>query len=194
MTPFPMMASFHLCAHALRSTDWFTGRAAYKAKDPSPAARSPAGQRHEIREVMCWHGELEPQTSQGLPEALPRRLLCCSVRDRTGTHAASGGARPRPLLGSCPQTRSARDDDGAPAAAVGPRRGRREAQREKENARRWSATSCSPTGLPRSTIGARGLNFRVRDGTGCASPAMVADQRRAFCSQGPCPQGRTARR
>ena len=52
------------------------------------------------------------------------------------------------------------------------------------NARRWSATSCSPTGLPRSTIGARGLNFRVRNGTGCASPAMVADQRRAFCFQG----------
>ena len=55
---------------------------------------------------------------------------------------------------------------------------------KKENALRWSATSCSPTGLPRSTIGARGLNFRVRDGTGCASPAMVADQRRAFCFQG----------
>ena len=52
------------------------------------------------------------------------------------------------------------------------------------NARRRSATSCSPTGLPRSTIGARGLNFRVRDGTGCASPAMVADQRRAFSCQG----------
>ncbi len=48
------------------------------------------------------------------------------------------------------------------------------------NARRWSAASCSPTGLPRSTIGARGLNFRVRNGTGCASPAMAADQRRAF--------------
>ena len=55
---------------------------------------------------------------------------------------------------------------------------------KQRNALRWSATSCSPTGLPRSTIGARGLNFRVRDGTGCASPAMVADQRRAFCCQG----------
>ena len=29
-----------------------------------------------------------------------------------------------------------------------------------------------------------GLNFRVRNGTGCASPAMVADQRGAFCCQG----------
>ena len=66
-----------------------------------------------------------------------------------------------------------------------------------ENAPRWSATSCSPTDSLRSTIGARGLNFRVRNGTGCASPAMVADQRGAFCCQGaglpPCPQGRTAR-
>ena len=64
------------------------------------------------------------------------------------------------------------------------------------NAPRWSATSCSPTDSLRSTIGARGLNFRVRNGTGCASPAMVADQRGAFCCQGaaspPCPGGRTA--
>ena len=53
-----------------------------------------------------------------------------------------------------------------------------------ENAPRWSATSCSPTDLLRSTIGAGGLNFRVRNGTGCTSPAMVADQRGAFCCQG----------
>ena len=39
-------------------------------------------------------------------------------------------------------------------------------------------------GLIRSTIGARGLNFRVRDGTGCASPAMAAGQQGAF-SAGP---------
>ena len=39
-------------------------------------------------------------------------------------------------------------------------------------------------GLLRSTIGARGLNFRVRNGTGCTSPAMVADQRGAFGFQG----------
>ena len=66
----------------------------------------------------------------------------------------------------------------------------------QENAPRWSATSCSPTDSLRSTIGAGGLNFRVRNGTGCTSPAMVADQRGAFCCQGPArpgPQGRTAR-
>ena len=53
-------------------------------------------------------------------------------------------------------------------------------------------------GLLRSTIGARGLNFRVRNGTGCTSPAMVADQRGAFGCEGPglarCPGGRTAQR
>jgi hypothetical protein len=31
-----------------------------------------------------------------------------------------------------------------------------------------------PRGLPRSTIGAEGLNFRVRDGTGCFPFAMAA--------------------
>lgn len=74
--------------------------------------------------------------------------------------------------------------------------GARAAPSAQENAPRWSATSCSPTDLLRSTIGAGGLNFRVRNGTGCTSPAMVADQRGAFCCQGPArpgPQGRTAR-
>ena len=50
-----------------------------------------------------------------------------------------------------------------------------------QNAPWWPAASCSPTDLLRSTIGARGLNFRVRDGTGCASPAMAAGRQGAFC-------------
>ena len=52
-----------------------------------------------------------------------------------------------------------------------------------KNAPCWSATSCSPTDLLRSTIGARGLNFWVRNGTRCASPAMVADQQGVFLFQ-----------
>jgi hypothetical protein len=32
-----------------------------------------------------------------------------------------------------------------------------------------------PPGLPGSTIGARGLNFRVRDGTGCLPSAMATE-------------------
>ena len=50
-----------------------------------------------------------------------------------------------------------------------------------QNAPWWPAASCSPTDLLRSTIGARGLNFRVRDGSGCASPAMAAGRQGAFC-------------
>ena len=63
-----------------------------------------------------------------------------------------------------------------------------------KNAPCWSATSCSPTDLLRSTIGARGLNFWVRNGTRCASPAMVADQQGVFLfHEGflTCPEGRT---
>ena len=83
-----------------------------------------------------------------------------------------------------------------PRTAKGDRPARGRPPSERENAPRWSATSCSPTDSLRSTIGAGGLNFRVRNGTGCTSPAMVADQRGAFCCQGPArpgPQGRTAR-
>lgn len=83
-----------------------------------------------------------------------------------------------------------------PRTAKGGRPARGRPPSAQENAPRWSATSCSPTDLLRSTIGAGGLNFRVRNGTGCTSPAMVADQRGAFCCQGPArpgPQGRTAR-
>ena len=43
-----------------------------------------------------------------------------------------------------------------------------------------SAAPCSPTGFPRSTIGAVRLSFRVRNGTGRAPHAMAADRWAAF--------------
>ena len=53
------------------------------------------------------------------------------------------------------------------------------------NAPCWSATSCSPTDFLRSTIGARELNFWVRNGTRCAFPAIIADQQGVFdCQRG----------
>ena len=66
-----------------------------------------------------------------------------------------------------------------------------------------SAAPCSPTGWPRSTIGARRLSFRVRNGSGRAPPAMAADRwaalvvrrlRASHASGEPsaCPGGRTA--
>lgn len=51
------------------------------------------------------------------------------------------------------------------------------------NAPCWSATSCSPTDFLRSTIGARELNFWVRNGTRCAFPAIIADQQGVFDCQ-----------
>ena len=49
-----------------------------------------------------------------------------------------------------------------------------------------------PRGLPRSTIGAEGLNFRVRDGTGCFPFAMAAATLWSCPARvRPCPQNRT---
>ena len=39
-----------------------------------------------------------------------------------------------------------------------------------------SAAPYSPTGKPCSTIGAGGLNFRVRDGIGCTPTAMATEK------------------
>ena len=62
----------------------------------------------------------------------------------------------------------ARDTKKAGAARPPPRR--------CESAVHRSAAPCSPTGFPRSTIGARRLSFRVRNGSGRAPPAMAADR------------------
>lgn len=44
-----------------------------------------------------------------------------------------------------------------------------------------------PRGLPRSTLGAGGLNFRVRYGTGCAPAAPAAGPRAALLAFAPVP-------
>ena len=44
---------------------------------------------------------------------------------------------------------------------------------QKRGKEMFSAATYSPTGTPRSTIGAGGLNFRVRHGTGCVPSARV---------------------
>ncbi len=59
------------------------------------------------------------------------------------------------------------------------------------------AAPCPPTGCTRSTLGARGLSFRVRNGTGRVPPAMAAGRwaAPAGCFPGrvpACPGGRTA--
>ncbi len=95
----------------------------------------------------------------------------------TAKHSAAAEVMERPLhragAGTLLRLHKKR---GAPRSARGPSRG--------ENAPSRPAASWSPTGSTRSTIGARGLNFRVRDGTGCASPAMAAGRLGAFCLRG----------
>lgn len=83
--------------------------------------------------------------------------------------AREGGSKTRPLR-LAPSLAPQKSEEG-------PRRAPRGFALSR--ARRWSAASCSPTGWTGSTIGARGLNFRVRHGTGCSPPAMAADRRRA---------------
>ena len=85
------------------------------------------------------------------------------------------------------RARRARERRRAPQAAClrGPPR----------NAVHRSAAPCSPTGFPRSTIGAGRLSFRVRNGTGRAPAARAADRWAAFRPPGTssaCPGGRTA--
>ena len=45
----------------------------------------------------------------------------------------------------------------------------------------FSAATYSPTGTPRSTIGAGGLNCRVRHGTGCVPSAMTTENFPLLC-------------
>ena len=62
-----------------------------------------------------------------------------------------------------------------------------------------SAAPWPPTGWPRSTLGAMGLSFRVRNGTGRAPHALAADRWAAPTVHGvrcllTCPGGRMAHR
>ena len=76
-------------------------------------------------------------------------------------------------------TKAAAGTDG-PGAAAAPEKKKRgpegPAPHRRESAVHRSAAPCSPTGFPRSTIGARRLSFRVRNGSGRAPPAMAADR------------------
>ncbi len=71
---------------------------------------------------------------------------------------------------------------GAPRSPAGPLPG----PPSLASAAHRSAASCSPTAFRRSTIGAGALDFRVRNGTGYARPAIAADRGAALR---PPPQG-----
>ena len=135
---------------------------------PSNAKAKQAKAKLTLRYLQLW-AVLGPITADNV-ESVPLR-------------AAIGCPAGRPAPAPAPRARGARKRRKAPSG--GPEGAFAALAVCMANAPRWSATSCSPTDLLRSTIGARGLNFRVRNGTGCTSPAMVADQRGAFGCQGP---------
>jgi hypothetical protein len=67
---------------------------------------------------------------------------------------------------------------------------------EARNARKNGRRPTLPRSLPRSTIGAGGLNFSVRNGKRCIPAAIVtlAKKRQVFCCKGCLPfENRTAR-
>ena len=140
---------------------------------------------------------------------------------RLGTHASRRPVDAPPARGGVghPPPHPAAGSPRGPAAAGSPRSGAaparagpggpggatpaKKAEAPSRDMREGASTRKRPLlgggvllshGLIRSTIGARGLNFRVRDGTGCASPAMAAGQQGAFSAGAshPCPGGRTA--
>ena len=128
-----------------------------------------------------------------------------SFRPTDGGAAAQGQMRGRPIgargapPAHRPPARRGRSAPGPPEKQKKARAGRSPRGPARTRAKRKRPLLAGGVllshGLHRSTIGARGLNFRVRDGTGCASPAMAAGQQGAFSSAGParpCPQGRTA--
>ena len=109
-------------------------------------------------------------------------LQAASLSSSRASGADAGARSPMPERGrgdAPPRPPSARHA-GRPDTRGGPLRARGGGL-PWQNAPWWPAASCSPTDCLRSTIGARGLNFRVRDGTGCASPAMAAGRQGAFC-------------
>ena len=160
----------------------------------SPPCQTARGRQREAAPRKVPSNRSAPPSSR----MAGRNRLLCTARRIAGDQAARNQPRRHDQRG----TREGR----APAGGRGPRaRGpHKRGPRHHAGDGALPARKCPSLvsdvllshGLLRSTIGARGLNFRVRNGTGCTSPAMVADQRGAFGFQGPglarCPGGRTA--
>ena len=145
------------------------------------------------------------ETHDGYPgAAAPRPAVLGCARaaalgraPRRGPAAAAGAtrglgpARPRAARGSCPARRPRVPAARAPAlgrpgslshvhqppALTLPRQAKRAARpyRERPSSKHVRRRPTLPRGPPRSTIGAEGLNFRVRNGTGCFPFAITAE-------------------
>ena len=121
--------------------------------------------------------------SRAHPLSCRFRFAGCRCARNKYTHIA----RPCPARGRASTGSTQTRAEGRGAAerrkeAPGRQRGRGPPPRRMEKRPLLAGGVLLSHGLHRSTIGARGLNFRVRDGTGCASPAMAAGQQGAFSS------------
>ncbi len=154
-----------------------------------------AGRRRELQRRVPKTGRLEPHRAKARGRARPAptettSALTRALRRRPGRR---GGGGRRPAAGNAPprpvSARGRGAEEAARQAGGGPPRpdgkrpppvhdGRGPLNDEKRPL--LAGGVLLSHGLHRSTIGARGLNFRVRDGTGCASPAMAAGQQGAF--------------
>ena len=138
--------------------------AAVYASEQQPRTLTAATQRHSTARIR-YRSRKYKRRRPGGGDSLQHLLkLGCLAGQSCTASEGEGRAGPRAEGGKGPRARR-----GAPPG---------------ENAPSRPAASWSPTGWTRSTIGARGLNFRVRDGTGCASPAMAAGRLGAFCLRG----------
>jgi hypothetical protein len=159
-----------------------------------------AAGRRPWRAVLGLPGR--PTTGTPAGGAGPAVLGCARAAalgraPRRGPAAAAGAtrglgpARPRVARGSCPARRPRVPVARAPAlgrpgslshvhqppALTLPRQAKRAARpyRERPSSKHVRRRPTLPRGPPRSTIGAEGLNFRVRNGTGCFPFAITAE-------------------
>ena len=112
---------------------------------------------------------LASTTRRGFPAAVPART----------SRGPSATRRPRVLAASCsaPRRPGSLSHVHQPPAKTVPRQAKR-AARPHSGATLFKHVRRRPTlprGPPRSTIGAEGLNFRVRNGTGCFPFAITAE-------------------
>ena len=143
------------------------GGALYQTKAGSRRVRTLVSARHDcgkLREAARGAESAEERVPRPAPRRRRRHLppaIGSSARTRRGPTRSRD-----PRGGQCPRTQK----------RGGPRGNIPRGPPLRRSAVHRSAAPCSPTGFPRSTIGAGRLSFRVRNGTGRAPAARTADR------------------
>lgn len=126
------------------------------AEPPEPVGRT------DGRPLTCGFAAGRPAPPRGSRPVAPPREVAVEGRGCLPDREEEGGATGReyPLLAPhSPESRARRDKTPAPSAGV--------------LSEQFRQRPTLPGSLPPSTIGAGGLNFRVRDGNGCGPTAMA---------------------